>query len=448
MTIGITAAKSRVKLALLGSSVNFISTFLSFLVFFITVPLTITYLGEERFGIWMTVASISSMLSFMDFGVGNGLVSQVAKSRISADPKALQNTISRGFSLLLLIGLVVGVLLSVANMIKPLADVLIIESDQAREDARQLVSTFIVLFALSIPLNGLFKILMGMQLSWMVHVARSIGSVVSIIAVYLLAREEARPAYLLIATYGLQVLMAVCVLPYYFRHQLLSLRTNSNWAEARAEYRNLVSFGGLFLILQLGVMAGWGADSLFISTLSGASAVAQFAIAQKLFQLVSIPVNIVNAPLWGAYADAHAQGDTQFIRKTLRISLLGTLAVSSVLSVMVYLASDLLIELWIKKQIEVSGTLLLGFAVWRVLESLGNSFSMALNGMHIVKLQVISVLMLCALVVPLKLYFTPLYGAQAVIWCTIVAYTLSTVLFYLFTFRKYIVEEFASLRRR
>lgn len=441
MKVKIPTANSRIRLALLGSSVNFVSTFLSFLVFFITVPLTLSYLGEERFGIWMTVASISSMLSFMDFGVGNGLVSQVAKSRVDKDAVRLQNTISRGALLLCLIGLAVGLLLTLANTLKPLADVLIIESDQAREDARSLVKTFIVLFALSIPLNGLFKILMGLQMSWLVHLVKCIGSLLSIALVFWLADRKADPEYLLMATYGIQVLIALGVLPYYFRHSLLKTSAISNWTDAKGEYRNLVSFGGLFLILQLGVMAGWGADALFISTLSGAGAVAQFAIAQKLFQLVSIPVNIVNAPLWGAYADAHAQGDSAFIRKTLKVSLSGTLLVSAVLSIGVYLASDLLIELWIKEQIEVSGTLLLGFAIWRVLESVGNSFSMALNGLHIVKLQVYSVIMLVAMVVPLKLYFTPLYGADAVVWSTIVAYSLSTVLFYLVTFRRHIMPQ-------
>ena len=405
--------------------------------------MTIGYLGQERFGIWMTVASIAGMLSFMDFGVGNGLVSQIAKSNTANDEMALRNTITRGLSILLVIGLLVGFVLTFANWIYPISDVLKIESMQAKTDARLLITTFIILFAINIPLNGLFKILLGLQKSWYVHVIKSGGSLFSIALVYGLARNEAAPHYLLFATYGIQVLLPLFVLPFFVRHSLFNFKANENWLDAKSEYLNLVSFGGLFLVLQLGMMVGWGADSLIISVFSGVSAVAQFAIVQKLFQLVSIPVVILNTPLWGAYADAYAQGDTNFIRKTLRASLLGTFLVSSSLSIVVYFGSDLLLHVWIDDQIEVSRDLFLGFAIWKVLQSMGNSFSMALNGMHIVKVQVVSVLLLCAITLPLKLYFTPIYGSSGVIWSTIFAYSTSTVLFYIVIFRRHLINEFS-----
>src|ERR1035438_6179081 len=46
----------------------------------ITVPLTLKYLGNERFGLWMTISSVLAMASFADFGVGNGVLSKVARA--------------------------------------------------------------------------------------------------------------------------------------------------------------------------------------------------------------------------------------------------------------------------------------------------------------------------------------------------------------------------------
>ena len=40
----------------------------------ISVPLTLGYLGPERFGLWMTVAAVIAMLGFADFGLGNGIL--------------------------------------------------------------------------------------------------------------------------------------------------------------------------------------------------------------------------------------------------------------------------------------------------------------------------------------------------------------------------------------
>ena len=35
----------------------------------ISVPLTLHYLGAERFGMWITISSLIAMLSFADFGI-------------------------------------------------------------------------------------------------------------------------------------------------------------------------------------------------------------------------------------------------------------------------------------------------------------------------------------------------------------------------------------------
>ena len=429
---------SRLKLAIFHSSANVMSSLLAFAITLLSVSLTVDYLGTERFGVWMTIASISSMLTFLDFGVGNGLVSQVAKSRTSSEPDQLAKTATRGLLVLCLIGLVVGSVLALLNSLYPVADFLNIESDLARQDARQLVSLLIILFALNIPLNGVFRIMLGLQRGWIVHTTRSLSSIVSMLLIYLLAEREASPVLLLMATYGVMVLSPIVLTPYLLINKLLTRQANSDWSNAKLEYRALFNVGGLFLALQIGIMVGWGSDALIISALDSAAAVAQFAIIQRLYQFVSIPMNIVNNPLWGAYADAHAQGDEAFIRKTLKFSLIGTLVMSIALSAVLYFLTDWILDIWIDNDVDVSKNLVLAFAIWKVLQSLGHSFSMALNGMHIVKVQVYSVALLCAIALPMKLVLTPQYGAQGAVWSTIVAYSLSTVLFYIIVFRKHI----------
>ena len=71
-------AAERYRMAAWASLVNFASTGLGMLALIITVPMTLPYLGPERFGIWMTVASFAGLLSFMDLGVGNGLINRIA----------------------------------------------------------------------------------------------------------------------------------------------------------------------------------------------------------------------------------------------------------------------------------------------------------------------------------------------------------------------------------
>lgn len=407
------------------------------------VSLTIDYLGAERFGVWMTISSIAYMLTFLDLGVGNGLVSQIAKSRTSTNPKALALTTTRGLLILCGIGTVVGGILVALNTVFSFSNIMKIDSQLAKDDAEKLFALFIILFSLNIPLNGVFKVLMGLQLGWIVHITRSVTTLLSMLLVYILSEQEAPPTPLLMATYGITVLSPLAAIPLLLRRGLLTWHANTKWTEAKSEYRSILNVGGLFLVLQLGVMIGWGSDAFIISTLSGAAAVAQFAIIQRLFQIVSMPMDILNNPLWGAYADAHARGDQAFIRQTLKVSLLGTLTCSILLSIGLYLTTNWILDLWIDDHIAVSSNFVLVFAIWKVLQTVGHAFSMALNGMHVVKIQVYSIVMLCILALPLKLLLVPEYGATGAVWSTVIAYSLSTVIFYLIVFRKHLLSGFS-----
>src|SRR5271154_5312389 len=66
----------------------------------ITVPLTLKYLGNERFGLWMTISAVLGMASFADFGVGNGVLNTVAKAYGEDDILGIRSAVSSGFAVL------------------------------------------------------------------------------------------------------------------------------------------------------------------------------------------------------------------------------------------------------------------------------------------------------------------------------------------------------------
>jgi len=67
---------------------------------FVSVPFTIKYLGTERYGLWMTVSSISAMLAFSDFGMGNGLLSKVAEASGRNDREAAARAVTSALVML------------------------------------------------------------------------------------------------------------------------------------------------------------------------------------------------------------------------------------------------------------------------------------------------------------------------------------------------------------
>ena len=49
------------------------------LISFIYTPILLTFLGDERYGIWATILSIITWINFFDVGIGNGLRNLLTK---------------------------------------------------------------------------------------------------------------------------------------------------------------------------------------------------------------------------------------------------------------------------------------------------------------------------------------------------------------------------------
>jgi hypothetical protein len=61
------------------ASSSFVAKALNILISFLSVPLTIHYLGSERYGVWLTISSLLTWMALTDFGLsGNALVNVLA----------------------------------------------------------------------------------------------------------------------------------------------------------------------------------------------------------------------------------------------------------------------------------------------------------------------------------------------------------------------------------
>jgi O-antigen/teichoic acid export membrane protein len=208
------------------------------------------------------------------------------------------------------------------------------------------------------------------------------------------------------------------------------------------EYRHLFKAGGLFFLLQIGTMVGWGADSLIIASTLGVAQVAMFSVVQRLFQFATQPLGVINAPLWGAYADAHARKDKSFIRTTLKRSMQVTFFGAVFGVVVLLLFHTWLIDKWTDGSIVAPILFVALYAVWIIFEACGNAFSMFLNGAGIIGVQVKAVAIFIMLGLPLKIILTMKFGVIGVPIATLVSYSTAVFGIYGFLYRKEIIKQF------
>jgi O-antigen/teichoic acid export membrane protein len=402
------------------------------------VGLTTPYLGSERFGVWMTIASLTAMLSLLDLGTGNALTNHVARVAARGEDDTLRRAITGGLGFMAVIGAVAALLLLGVAAVLPWDRLLKLSDPLAATEARQAAMVFAVMFGINILSTGIQKVFIGLQRGFEAHAAAGLGSLLTIAGLVAATSGRAGVPTLLLVTSASQTVSALLLAMLLVRRRQLGVQRLTQ--TIRIEGSDLMRVSLLFLVLQVGTMVGWGADVLIISSQLGASHAALYSVTDRLFQFVAIPLGVVNAPLWAAYADAHARNDTAFIRRTLKSSLGLTLSIATIGSTALLLAASPLIERWTHGTVQADQSVVVAFALWTILSTTGNAFAMFLNGVGFIRPQVVSVFLFCSIATPMKFLLMDRFGTAGLLLATIGSYTLAVPLLYATLFRPLVTE--------
>jgi len=395
----------------------------------ISVPLTLHYLGVERFGMWMTISSLIAMLAFADFGIANGVLSSVADANGRDDSTAIGRFVASGFFLLVGIAAVLMVAFALAYPFVPWHKVFNVQTPLARAEAGPALAVFVACFALAIPLGVVQRVQMGLQQGFSASLWQCMGSMFALTGVLLAIYAQCGLPWLVLALAGAPLLAAAAnSLHFYFfaRPDLRPRMSAAHWASVR----KIAETGALFFVLQITVAVAFSSDSIVIAQMLGASAVAQYAVPEKLFGLISLALAMVLAPLWPAYGEALARGDGPWVRRTLARSFGISFLLAASLAAVLTLVAPSILRFWVGDSVVVPLMLMVALAIWKTIEAAGNAVAMFLNGAQIVRVQVIFASLTAIFALGLKILLIPIFGIAGVVIATIVSYCVFTIMPY------------------
>ncbi|HOZ66893.1 MAG TPA: oligosaccharide flippase family protein [Burkholderiaceae bacterium] len=427
-------SQERYRLALWSFIANILSKLMALAVMLLSIRWTLPYLGEERFGVWMTVSSFATMLVVLDLGIGNALTNHAAHAAAKDNPDVLKKTISGSLGFLFIVSVIMGFILSLLATTLPLNTLIKVKDNNLLPEIRQAFLIFAILFGVNIFGSGVQKLFSGLQRTFEGLIASAICSFFALLGVALAAYFEANIPTLLLVTLGIQSLSGVILLPLLISRKQFTFVGIGH--EIKRQYKTLFKSGSLYFLLQLGVLLGVGADSMIISSTLGAASVAVYSIAYRLFQMSTLAVYMLNGPLWGAYADAYARKDTAFIRITFKRSMAATIAISLLIILFLLIFNKWILAVWLNNQVDLPLSLLFAFAAWTFMECITGSFAMLLNGLHITRPQLVSMVVYIVLSLGIKLQFINQFGVITIPIATAIAYFVSKILMYRVIFYK------------
>jgi O-antigen/teichoic acid export membrane protein len=409
--------------AMLTGSVAMLARFVQIGTSLITVPLTLKYLGNERFGLWMTISSVLAMAAFADFGVGNGVLNTVAKAYGKDDMEGVRKAVSSGFAVLSSIA--VFLLLSFFAIFWHInwGDFFRVSSPLARLEAGPSLAVFATCFALNISMDVVQRVQLGLQQGYRYSLWQLCGSTMGFIGVLCGIWLHVSLPVLVVAIAGAPILATTVNAIHFFGLVRPDLRPSRKFV-SRIVIAQIAKLGGLFFVLQVVAAVSYSADNFIIARTLGAVNVPEYSIPQRMFALITMMSSMLIAPLWPAYGEAISRGDIRWVRHALGRSLLFVLAASCAASSLLLLFAPRLIYWWVGSRIHPPFLLLLGLAIWSVVECCGTALAMFLNGAAAVRFQIYVSVSFGVLCLAIKVPFARHYGLIAVPWATIISYLL------------------------
>ena len=412
-------------------SMGLYSKVVGVLVTLIMVPLAVNYLGTENYGLWVAVSSLITMFSFVDGGIGNAVLNAVSHATGVQTSKSIKTIASSGFYMLLLIALLGMILFSVLYPFIPWAWVFGLPDNANRNELCSLVLIVGIAFFLNMPFTAVGNVQRGFQEGNIESFWNAKGRILSIVFVLVAIQTDSGLLGFAIAFVSGPIIASLCNNIYYFLIRKKALIPNLNCVK-RDDVKIMLGTGGLFFVLQFTSSIQMQADNIIIANMLGPTAVPQYAICMQLFLFVPMILSLLWAPLWPAYREALASGDVEWIKRIFIKSINLALIIGIPASLIFIAFGQDIIRLWVGKEVAPSMLLLIGCGIWMLMIVVGNAIAVLLNGLQIIKIQIMVAVSAAVLNVGLTICLIILIGVEGAVYGSVLSFLVSAIIPYYF----------------
>lgn len=401
----------------------------------VIVPITINYLNNEVYGIWMTITSILYWITTFDIGLGNGMRNYLAEALATNDTKLGKKYISTTMLLLSLIALSMAIVL-----LYPLITInfnsFFNTNAIAGNELRMAVVIAVGFTLMNFVLKNIGMIFVAMQKYAINDLLSISGNVIALILIYILTKVTTGNLVLVVLAYTMTSCVAflLAAIPLFWKHP--ELKPSLRFFDKSLGKKIVVKGFGFFVIQISSCLVIFGAANFFITQSCGPAAVTTYNIAYKFFNLLVIAYTIILAPMWNAYTDAYVKGDMQWIKATFNKALkFWVLSICGGLGML--LICNLFYKLWIGNMVNVPLSVSASTLIYVCFFNLNNCATYLINGLNKIFVQIIISLAVTTLYIITVLAFGRKLGVEGIVLSMAASYAVMSVV-HLYQCRKLI----------
>lgn len=397
------------------------------LVSLVSVPLTVRYLGAERYGAWVTISTVLAWVALADFGLSNSLTNAVSEGYASDRQDLAQNYVAAAFWSLAGIALILALLFFPFWGRVPWDRVFNVQSQLARREVGPAVGVAFVIFILNFPFSIVAKVYGAYQEVAKANAWTAAGNVLSLAALIAVTELKSGLVSLVIAVSGSVLLVNMISAGWLFIYSkpwLFPVLKRVTWSAVHS----LSSLGGMFFVIQISFLVLFQTDNLIIAHYLGAAAVTPYSVTWRLFTYAAIFQTLAGSAYWPAYAEAFSRRDYTWVKRSFRTNFKITLGSTLVLAVPLVLFGRWIIGKWAGAAAVPPNHLLLWMGIWSLIYSGMTSQSCLLASCGRIRIQMIYSVFTSILNIVLSIILVQRLGLVGVIMGTVGAYAICAII--------------------
>jgi O-antigen/teichoic acid export membrane protein len=319
--------RERYRRAGMTAFTSYIARGLTILTGFVSVPLTVDYLGGERYGVWLTISSLLLWLALTDFGlVGNALVNVLSEADGNDDRESARHYVASAFWALCTIALVLGAVFMAAFHSIPWRAVFRVSDATPTQELELTCALVIMFFLVNLPSSLLKSVYNAHQDGFVVNIWWIVYGVVSLLGLVVVTRFHGGLPQLVVAISGVPALVLLANAYYAFvcRYPWLAPAPSAvRWVCIQ----RLLKLGGKYMVIQLATLGIYQSQAMIITQTLGPSQVVIFVVTYKVIALPLEVAYMGTAPFIPAFGEAKARRDWNWIKSAYKNATFASIAI-------------------------------------------------------------------------------------------------------------------------
>lgn len=387
---------------------------------FVVISITLDLLSTKIYGVWITLYTTISWLSFFDLGLGNGMRNLFAVNRAIGNQEKNKQLVSTSYIIVLGIALI---LLIVGLPFVYYADIarFFNISDIVIPDLRCVLSLLVVVTSLQLITKLINSIFLADQKPALSSLIDCSGVVCSLLLLFILKDRLVGSLFNLALIITLPTfIISFIVTLFAFNKNYRKLKPSLKCFNLKISNK-LINLGLRFFLIQLSALIILQGSNIIILKFIGAEEVSVFSLVYKYFNVIVTIFTLVLTPYWSFFTDSYAKNNYNQLKQGFKQLLISWLAISMV-GVVMWIALPFSFKIWLNQELDIPAYLPVSLLLFSIFSNLGSVFIYFLNGTSsYLNFQLAIVLVFAVLLYPLSAYLLPTYGVLGVVFTMFLA---------------------------